>query len=220
MKTLLRGRISIVLLLLLSVQASFSATFTWGTSGAPSDPPWTETRAGLSQTANTLVSTSAFGLIRYNAATFTQGQFVEAAFAISSADIFNGQQMLYLRFADTDNYIQIDFDDGRHSTIISSRIAGADNVIATITLGGNFVLGDIAKADITTAGLITVYRNGSSYGTYDAAAINATLTGNTFGIGMRGATTDMGAWGPGQGGDLGGGGATNFGGMLLRGAGR
>lgn len=181
-------------------------SFTWGTSGAPSNPPWTEDRAGLTQTANTLVSTgSSFGLIRYNAATFTQGQYVEASFAISSADVFNGQQLLYLRSTDIDNYIQINFDDGRHDPIIRSRIAGTEAVLATITLGGNFLLGDIAKVSISTAGLITLYRNGVSFGTYDASLINATLTGNTFDIGMTGTTTDQGAWGPGQGGDLGGG---------------
>ena len=198
------------------------ASFTWGTSGAPADPPWTEVRAGLAQSANTVVSTSAFGLIRYNAATFTQAHYVEASFAISSADVYNGQQMLYLRFTDTDNYIQVDFDDGRHSTLISSRVGGTDTLIATITLSGDFVLNDIAKASIDAAGLITVYRNGTSYGTYDASALNATITGNTFGIGMRGATTDMGAWGAGQGGDIGGGGggSTPAGRQLLLGVGR
>ena len=142
------------------------ASFTWGTSGAPSDPPWTESFAGLTQTANTLVSTgSAFGLIRYNAATFTQGHYVEASFGISSADIFNGQQHLYLRFADTSTYFKINFDDGRHATIIVGRVAGVDTTLATITLAADFVLNDIAKASISTAGLITVYRNGTSYGT-------------------------------------------------------
>ncbi len=181
-----------------------TATYTWGTSGAPPDPPWTEIRSGLSQTANTIISTSTIGIVKYNALAFGLAQYTQAVWKITSADIFSGQQLLYLRVADVDNFFQINWDDGRHSVAIRSRIAGTEVPLYSVAVPSNFLVNDVAYAEINAANLITLKKNGVTFGSYDASLVIALNSGNV-GIGMAGTSvSDQGAWGDWGGGDLGG----------------
>ncbi len=180
-----------------------TATYTWGTSGAPPDPPWTEIRSGLSQTANTIISTTAIGSVKYNLTSFGVAQYSQSVWKVNADDIFNGMLQLYLRIADISNYFMIDFQDGRHDVTITSRIVGTNALKYTVAVPAHFVIGDVLYAEITAGNLITLKRNGVTFGSYDASLITELNSGNP-GIGLSGTGTDMGAWGDWGGGDLGG----------------
>ncbi len=68
------------------------------------------------------------------------------------------------------------------------------------------VAGDTIRMNISSVHVITLYRNGTSFGSYDDVAGVSTLTTGGVGLGLSGTTSDSGVWAYWEGGDASGGG--------------
>ncbi len=196
-----RKLIGAFLLLALFAPAAFAtaASDDFAGTGALS-AAWTDIRAGMTRSSGHAVSTSAFGIAMRNDITPTAAQYSEAVVGVSAAIIFSGQSFLFVRMVDIDNYYAANLDDLRHSATLIRRVGGVDSIVYTVSMPAGVVAGDTLKLSVNGSYVFTLSRNGTSFGSFDDAALG-TVSGGKVGMGGAGLTTNQGEWDYWEGGD-------------------